>query len=121
TSLPIMPPDVLAAAQLPAVERTHEQKMTLRQFFRNNIGQFPELDQLRAELAAARTARAEVDRSIPTTLIFRELAEPKPSYILLRGQYDQRGDQVTRRTPESLPPMDPSAPNNRLGLAQWVT
>ncbi|RIK76943.1 MAG: hypothetical protein DCC67_13255 [Planctomycetota bacterium] len=121
TTLAVMPPDVLAAAQLPAAERTVEQQSLLRQFFRNNIAQSAQLDQFRAELGGLRTARAEVDRSVPTTLIFRELPQPKPAYVLLRGQYDQHGEQVGRRTPASLPPIDPAAPNNRLGLAQWVT
>jgi hypothetical protein len=48
------------------------------------------------------------------------MATPKPAYILTRGMYDQKGEQVERRVPASLPPMAPDAPNNRLGLARWV-
>jgi hypothetical protein len=39
--------------------------------------------------------------------------------LLIRGQYDQRGEQVERRTPAFLPPMAGGLPEDRLGLARW--
>jgi hypothetical protein len=120
TDKPIMPPDVLAAATVKSADRTPEQQALMRQYFRNTAAKSPELDKLRTELTAVRTALAEVERDVPTTLIFKEMATPKPAYILTRGMYDQKGEQVERRVPASLPPMAHDAPNNRLGLAQWV-
>jgi hypothetical protein len=120
TDQPMMPPDVLAAANRPATERSPEESKLVRQFFRNTTAQSAVLDQLRAELNAIRKERTDVDTAVATTLIFKEMATPKPSYILNRGEYDQKGEEVKRRTPAMLPPMDPAAPNNRLGLAQWV-
>ena len=116
----MMPPDVLAAASRAAPERSPEEGKLVRQFFRNTTAQSAALDQLRTELAAIRKERTDVDTAVATTLIFKEMATPKPSYILNRGEYDQHGAEVTRRTPTMLPPMDPAAPNNRLGLAQWI-
>jgi hypothetical protein len=56
----------------------------------------------------------------PTTLISRERNEPVPAYVLIRGEYDKRGEPVSRRTPETLQPLDESLPKNRLGLAKWL-
>ena len=57
----------------------------------------------------------------PTTLVFRERAgEPKPAYLLKRGEYDQRGEKVGRAVPAFLPPFPPGEPVNRLGLANWL-
>ncbi len=42
------------------------------------------------------------------------------AYILFRGEYDQRRDEVPAKTPEALPPMPDDLPDNRLGLAQWL-
>jgi hypothetical protein len=120
TDQPMMPPDVLAAARRAAPERSPEEVKLVRQFFRNTTAQSAALDQLRTELAAIRKERTDVDTAVATTLIFKEMATPKPAYILNRGEYDQHGAEVTRRTPTMLPPMDAAAPNNRLGLAQWV-
>lgn len=120
TNLPIMPPDVLAAGQAAATDRTDGQRDLLRQYFRNTAAKSPELETLRADLAGLRGARAAVDGEIATTLVFRELAAPKPAFHLNRGEYDKRGPQVERRVPAALPPLDAAAPNNRLGLARWV-
>ena len=56
-----------------------------------------------------------------TTLVYRELSQPKPAFILNRGEYDQPRDQVERKVPAVLPPLPEGAPNDRLGLAQWLT
>jgi hypothetical protein len=47
------------------------------------------------------------------------MAQPRESFILKRGEYDQRGDKVARATPAILPPMPEGAPQTRLSLAQW--
>ena len=45
----------------------------------------------------------------------------KPTaYILFRGEYDKRRDQVEATPPRVLPPMPADLPRNRLGLAQWL-
>ncbi|MBI3412177.1 MAG: DUF1553 domain-containing protein [Planctomycetes bacterium] len=46
-------------------------------------------------------------------------AEPT-AFILHRGEYDKRRDQVKAITPAALPPMPEAMPRNRLGLAQWL-
>jgi hypothetical protein len=42
------------------------------------------------------------------------------AYILYRGEYDQRRDQVKAATPAVLPRLKSDWPLNRLGLAQWL-
>ena len=51
----------------------------------------------------------------------RELPEPKKAYVLFRGEYAERRDEVQGGTPAALPPLPPEAPRNRLGLARWLT
>ena len=58
--------------------------------------------------------------SIPTTLIAQEMEEPRPSFILHRGEYDQEREQVGRETIDVLNPLPTGSPNNRLGLADWM-
>jgi hypothetical protein len=62
----------------------------------------------------------KIENSAPTTLVFRERKEPKPSHILDRGEYDRQLEQVPRALPGIFPPMPEGAPNNRLGLAMWL-
>jgi hypothetical protein len=79
------------------------------------------------ELKAARRALSQFVNPIPEMMVMKELDEPKPAYILKRGNYDQHGDRVTANTPTSLPPLKvtpvahaPGSPN-RLDLAHWLT
>jgi hypothetical protein len=64
--------------------------------------------------------REALERSFPTVMVMQELPERKPTHLLLRGAYDKRGEQVEPGVPGALPPLPPSAPHNRLGLAQWL-
>ena len=73
------------------------------------------------ELEEAKRKRKEIESQIPTTLVYREKAgEPKPAFLLNRGEYDQRREKVGRAVPAFLPPLPPGAPKNRLGFAQWL-
>ncbi|WP_165233307.1 DUF1553 domain-containing protein [Aquisphaera insulae] len=79
------------------------------------------LDPLYAQVDEAQKAKAAAEAAIPTTLICRERAgEPKPAFILNRGEYDQRKDKVGRATPAFLPPLPAGQPVNRLGFARWL-
>lgn len=64
--------------------------------------------------------RAAFEASIPMTLIAREMAKPRPTFVLKRGQYDQRGDPVERHIPTALGQLPSAEPNDRLGLAKWM-
>ncbi len=58
--------------------------------------------------------------AVPQIMVMEELAQPRPTHVLRRGAYDAPGEAVSPGTPESLPPLDPSLPPNRLALAHWL-
>ena len=65
---------------------------------------------------------AELEQTFTTTLVARELAEPRVTHVLERGEYDMPiGDPVSPRTIRVAGPFPDDAPANRLGLAQWLT
>ncbi len=68
----------------------------------------------------ARQDRQKYHDSLPTTMVMAELPEPKPTYLRVRGVYDQLGERVERGIPGELPSKPASYPNNRLGLAKWL-
>jgi hypothetical protein len=72
-------------------------------------------------VAALRREDEEAYRAkLPKTLVMQEVAAPKPTHILKRGQYDAPGEVVTGDVPSALSPWPEGAPRNRLGLAQWL-
>ncbi|MGH7128512.1 MAG: DUF1553 domain-containing protein, partial [Planctomycetaceae bacterium] len=74
-----------------------------------------ELDRLRGELK-------KLDDSIPVTMIMRDRDEPRETYRLVRGQWDQpdKSQLLSPGVPACLPPLPDDAPPNRLGLARWL-
>ena len=80
----------------------------------------PEARQRSAGLHALRQEQARLINPIPEAMVMRELARPKPAFILKRGAYDAPGEPVSPGTPGVLPPFPPDLPRNRLGLARWL-
>ena len=66
--------------------------------------------------------RAKYDAAIPTTMVMEERAEPRETYLLQRGRYDQpnTSERLVPDTPAVFPPFPSDAPRNRLGLARWI-
>ena len=63
-----------------------------------------------------------LQKQMTTTLVMRERNEVRPTHILVRGAYDQPGEQVFRGTPAFLPELGKSAATpTRMDLAQWLT
>ncbi len=116
-----LPEEVLKIVQLPASDRSDEQKKKLQEHYRTKESEYPALVAAIDELKTLREKRSAVDRDIPLTLVWKERKEPRKAFILTRGEYDQKAEEVVRRTPASLPPVSDDYPNDRLGLAYWLT
>lgn len=73
------------------------------------------------QLAQARKSWMSAGDSVKEIMAMRELSQPKKAYILARGDYSQRGEEVSPAVPSWLAPLPDGAPLNRLGVAQWLT
>ncbi|HEY6403694.1 MAG TPA: DUF1553 domain-containing protein, partial [Blastocatellia bacterium] len=110
--------DKIAAA--PPSRRTASQKLKLQWAFLEQ-GAPAALRRTWRDLAELRRKRARLEDSFPTLMVMQELPQPRPAFVLKRGAYDAPGEQAPRGAPVILPPFPAGAPNNRLGLAQWLT
>ncbi len=63
---------------------------------------------------------AELNESLPTTMVMEEMNPPRESFVLARGQYDKPLERVSPDLPAFLPALDASAPKNRLSFARWL-
>ncbi|MCY2981375.1 MAG: PSD1 and planctomycete cytochrome C domain-containing protein [Planctomycetota bacterium] len=76
-----------------------------------------------AELRSLQEKRKALDDSIPSTFVFKDLAMPRPSFVMMRGAYDKPGDKVEPSVPAILPPLTKATPDaraTRLDLAKWL-
>jgi len=113
----LVPPDILAVVRKPAAERTAEERKQVDDF---RLAHHPENLALSQHVADLKKRIDETDLSIPITLVMEEMAEPRPTFVLVRGAYDKKGELVTASTPSHLPAFLSGQPTNRLGLARWL-
>jgi len=72
------------------------------------------------EQRRARQDRDSVSRSIARVMIMEDMAKPRPTYILNRGNYLAPGAEVGAAFPASLATGEPLSRADRLDLARWL-
>ncbi len=112
-----MPDDVCAILQKPEGARSDAEKKKLAEFHREGDANFAAFKKRADE---AKGEREAFEKTIPRTMVMRDRAAPRDSFILLRGQYDKYGDKITPGVPAVLSPLPEGAPPNRLALARWL-
>ncbi|MFM9960488.1 MAG: DUF1553 domain-containing protein [Planctomycetaceae bacterium] len=108
--------DILAVA--PA-ERSESQKTALRQFYLDRID--VESRKMKSQLADLPRLLAELNKAIPVTMVMQEQMPRRSMFLLRRGQYDQRGDEVTSGVPSVFSSLPKDVPADRATLARWLT
>jgi mono/diheme cytochrome c family protein len=76
-----------------------------------------------AQMAKLDAERNAIEQSIPGTFVFRDLPKPRESFVMVRGQYDKKGERVEPGVPAFLPPLKPAKEKkrlDRLDLARWL-
>ena len=76
--------------------------------------------QLATDLRSAIERRDAANKSFPRVMVMEEMAKPRDTFLLIRGDYTKLGDKAALAVPASLGPLPKTAPPNRLGLAQWL-
>jgi uncharacterized protein DUF1553 len=76
--------------------------------------------ELGVKLAAAQAEEQKLRARGTVAYVAQEKPTPPHAFMLYRGDYDRRRDEVKPGTPKALPPMPADLPRNRLGYAQWL-
>jgi hypothetical protein len=117
-----LPANIQDIIKIDRVGRSNAQKKALREYFIETeyARQHPAVRALYEQLAAADKEREDFEQTLPTTLVSHEQSQPRPAFILKRGEYEQKTEKVDRATPAFLPSLPADVPRNRLGLARWL-
>jgi hypothetical protein len=62
----------------------------------------------------------DLDRNHTTVMVMDHKPQLRKTHILIRGAYDQYGEEVTTGVPAVLPPLEATASPTRLDLARWI-
>jgi cytochrome c553 len=76
--------------------------------------------QATSTLAALEAEHATIRKRGTIAHVMQEKPEMPKAFVLDRGEYDKRKDEVQPDTPDILPPFPEGLPKNRLGLAKWL-
>ena len=109
---------ILPIVKLAPNQRSQSQRDELAAYFRKEVDS--PLRQADQQFQAAQKAEQAFRTALPNTMVMRELPEPREAFLLIRGQYDKRGDAVKAALPAALPPLPTGQAMNRLGLARWM-
>jgi hypothetical protein len=111
-------PADIAAVLATATKLSGPQAAKVRNFYRREHS--PEFQQLFEKMDRWKEEDAAIDKAIPVTMVAKEMEKPRETFMLVRGEYDKKGDKVEPGVPAILPPLPAGAPTNRLGLAKWL-
>ncbi len=107
------PPEIQRILALPAEERNEIQLKTLHLLYK-------EQDLGYSTRQAGIDSLKQAEPKLPSTLVMKELPEPREAYIHLGGEFTRRGDPVQPDVPAVLPPLTAQTRPDRMDLARWL-
>jgi len=112
-------PAIQTALATDSTKLTDDAKSALHTWFLLN--QYEPYRNLVKQQNALNADATAIARRGSVSLVMEERTDDKPhAWVLYRGAYDQRRQEVGANTPSILPPMTSAMPRNRLGLAEWL-
>ena len=112
-----LPKAVKDAIAIEPAKRSPQQKAEIAKFYRANVD--GPIRQAEAARDAAQKSVAAFRDALPSAMVMKE-GPPREAFVLVRGEYDKRGEKVEARLPAFLPPLPDGEPVNRLSLAKWL-
>lgn len=112
-----IPELVTQAIVTESAKRTPEQQRALTDYYQASTDN--PIQQAASAVKQLELRLTELDKTAPNVMVMRE-GPVREAFRLNRGEYDQPAEKVSAGVPAFLPPLPADAPNNRLGLAQWM-
>jgi mono/diheme cytochrome c family protein len=102
---------------IPSENRSPAQKELLAAHYRTVS---PTIRSIEREIFSLNDRETELANLKYTSLVMKEADQPRKTFIHVRGNFLEKGKEVTPGVPAVLPPLPADRPANRLTLAQWL-
>jgi len=116
----VLPEEMIRILETPAAKRLAEQRESLARYHRS---QMPDFIAAKRGEVSIQTAIRKLTDAFSKTMVMREMDQPRDTYLLVRGVYDQpdKNQSLKPGVPTSLPGLTKPGRINRLDLARWLT
>jgi hypothetical protein len=108
-----IPADIREIAAIAGMKRTKSQSHRLQTYF---LAHHNPNSRLKERIATIEKQQAA---SFPETMIMQDMAQPRATHVLHRGQYNEPGEKVSAGVPAIFPAIRKTQ-SNRLDFAQWL-
>ncbi len=117
-----LPKPIQDLLKMEPAKRNDNQTKQLRDYFVQHIyAKSRDLfDPLNREIDGLKKAEADLNNAIPATMVMQEMDKPRDTFVLIRGDFQQKGEKVSPNVPKSLPPLPDGMKADRLALAKWL-
>ncbi|MGD9723162.1 MAG: DUF1553 domain-containing protein [Pirellulales bacterium] len=112
------PAPINAIATTPAAARSPRQAATLRAYFLAEQAP-PHVREAIKRIHDVRARKHNLEEGFPTTMVMVEMAPPRETFLLERGQYDKPAARVSPAVPAVFQSTPIAAPD-RLAFARWL-
>ncbi|XOV95024.1 MAG: DUF1553 domain-containing protein [Bacteroidota bacterium] len=106
----------LEVLQISGVDEIPDQELIQQHYLATK----PEISNQKESIRESNKELLAIVDEIPEVMVMGDMPEHRATYVLNRGQYDARGEEVTAGTPENVFTFSEDLPQNRLGLARWL-
>lgn len=118
-----LPADVLKALDVPVLRRNKTHFGTIEKHFatdkaktKNNDSVLPAASKL---VRSVMKQRDDLKKSLPRVMVMADRPEPRKTFVLIKGLYNQPTDEVTQRIPVVFKQPRVEKPDRRI-LAEWL-
>ncbi|MCM8526029.1 MAG: PSD1 and planctomycete cytochrome C domain-containing protein [Lentisphaeraceae bacterium] len=112
---------ITAVTSLESPEKAPKKKMNMKQCRDLHKKKYSKNKKLNGIMAEWKKVNQNIKKHSPIqTRVMEEMEEKRETRVLLRGEHTNPGKKVSASVPDFLHSMPENAPDNRLGLAQWL-
>ena len=100
-------------------KRNKDQSARLKDYFLSKEAPV-EQRKIYVDLKELKAQRDRLELTVPSVMVMADMEKPRDTFILARGDYATKGEQVMANSPAMLEPIESGLPKNRYGLARWL-
>lgn len=117
-----LPGNILKIVRTAPEKRKDKETEELRLYYLRNVSAAARklFGPLFTEYERIKKEETKLNETIPETMVMEDMAKRRDTFVLVRGDFQNKGEKVEPALPSILPPLPEGSKADRLGLAKWL-